>query len=255
MRRVIAVLAAMLAWCAAAQAETAAEADRYAACMERARTAPAEGLALADAWLGQSDSMPGRHCRATALSGLGRTEEAAAALDALGRGLEAREPTLAAELYRQAALVEFEAGRLDAAEQLQDRGLKLAPESVELLIDRALLLGAREDYAKSLKSLERARELAPARGEVLVLMAAAHRLLGRPELAQESLGAALAVEPDNPGALLERGILRRLGGDKEGARADWERVRALAPESPEAETAAANLNLLDEPAPIGAEPE
>ena len=60
---------------------------------------------------------------------------------------------------------------------------------------------------------------------------------------------------DNAEALLERGILRRLRGDKEGARADWERVRALAPDSPEAETAAANLKLLDQPAPAGAESE
>ena len=32
-------------------------------------------------------------------------------------------------------------------------------------------------------------------------------------------------------------MLRRLDGDTEGARADWVRVRMIAPESPEAETA------------------
>ena len=88
-----------------------------------------------------------------------------------------------------------------------------------------------------------------------MLTAAAHRLLGRPEPAQQALEAALALDPDDAGALLERGILRRLQGDKEGARADWERVRRLEPGSPEAETAAANLALLDQPAPVGTEPE
>jgi tetratricopeptide (TPR) repeat protein len=133
--------------------------------------------------------------------------------------------------------------------------LKLAPESVELLIDRALLLGVRDRYEESLEVLERARSVAPARADVLVLTAAAHRLLGHDAEAETNLSAALAIEPDNADALLERGILRRLRNDKEGARADWERVRRLAPDSPEAETAAANLELLEEPAPVGAEPE
>jgi tetratricopeptide (TPR) repeat protein len=257
MKRAIAILAAGLGWGwgAPAEAETTAEAARYAACMERARSAPPEGLADADAWLAQTESVAARHCRATALTGLGRTEESAAALDALGRQLQEREPALAADLFRQAAMVQLEAGRLDPAEKLQDRGLQLAPDSVELLIDRALLLGARGDYPKALKSLERARTLAPARADILVLMASAHRLLGHADLAEEKLAAALALEPENAGALLERGIVRRLGDDKEGARADWERVQALAPDSPEAQTAAANLRLLDEPAPVGAEPE
>jgi tetratricopeptide (TPR) repeat protein len=253
--RPLLLLLAVIACCASARAEAAADAERYAACMEQARTAPQQGLAEAEAWLAEAETVAGRHCRATALTGLGRTEESVAALDALGRRLEEREPGLAADIYRQAAMVQFAAGRMEDAEKLQDRGLKLAPESVELLIDRALLLGAREDYLKSLKALERARALAPARADVLVLTAAAHRLLGHPDLAEESLTAALAVEPDNPSALLERGILKRLRGDKEGARADWGRVRALAPDSPEGETAAANLRLLEEPAPVGAEPD
>ncbi len=57
---------------------------------------------------------------------------------------------------------------------------------------------------------------------------------------------ALALDPQNVAALLERGILRRLAGNNEGARSDWERIRQLAPNSPEAATAAANLKLLDQ---------
>lgn len=254
-KRLLLVLAALGCSATGAFAAQTTEAERYAACMERARAAPAEGLAEAEAWLKQAETVAGRHCRAVALIGLGRDQNAVAALDALGRRMEEREPALAADLYRQAALVRFEAGRLDEAEALQDRAFKLAPDSVELLIDRALLLGAKADYATALQTLERARALAPARADVLVLTGSAHRLLGDPELAGESLMAALAIEPDNLAALLERGMLRRLGGDDEGARADWERVRALAPDSPEAGAAAANLKLLDEPAPLGATPE
>lgn len=246
----------LLAWSAAGvwAAETA-EAERYAVCMERARTTPAAGLAEAEAWLEEAETVAARHCRAVALIGLGREEEAVAALDALGRRLQEREPALAADLYRQAALVRFEAGRLDAAEALQDRALALAPDSVELLIDRALLEAARTDHVAALQRLQRARALAPARADVLVLMAAAQRRLGQLEPAEGSLEAALAIEPDNGAALLERGILRGLSGDEEGARADWERVRTLAPDSPEAKTAAANLRLLGETAPAGPPPE
>jgi tetratricopeptide (TPR) repeat protein len=252
MRRLPAILAALIC-CAGAQAETNADAERYAACMERARSSPAEGLIQANTWLTEKETVPGRHCRAAALSGLGRRADAVAELESMGRSFEQTDPALAADLYRQAALIEFAADAFERAEELQDRGLKLAPDAVELLIDRALLLGVRDRHQEALKVLERARSVAPARADVLVLTAAAHRLLGHDAEAESNLSAALAIEPDNADALLERGILRRLRSDKEGARADWERVRALAPNSPEAETAAANLKLLDAPVPAGAE--
>ena len=52
-------------------------------------------------------------------------------------------------------------------------------------------------------------------------------------------------EPDNAEGLLERGILRRLAGDEAGARDDWLKVLALAPEGPAAVDARANLERLD----------
>jgi tetratricopeptide (TPR) repeat protein len=245
-RKFFAAIALIACWCTTALATEAEDAKRYAACMERARSAPAEGLALAEAWIKEKETVPGRHCRAVALIGMGRGEQAVGALDALGAEIEGHQPALAADLYHQAAMVEFDAGRPDAASALMDRALKLTPDSVELLIDRALVFGARNDYASALDRLEHARKLAPARPDVLVLIASAHRQLGHRQRAEESLNAALAIDPENVAALLERGILRRLAGDNEAARADWERVRALAPDSPEAETATANLKLLDQ---------
>src|SRR5262249_52361963 len=146
----------------------------------------------------------------------------------------------------------LDAGRPDAAGALLDRALKLAPDSVEVLIDRALVFAARKDFSSALDSLERARTIAPARPDILVLIASAHRQLGHKKRAEEILDAALAIDPDNAAALLERGILKRLAGDDEAARADWERVRQLAPDSPEAEGATANLKLLDQQGAAGA---
>ena len=57
--------------------------------------------------------------------------------------------------------------------------------------------------------------------------------------------AALKLAPDNPDGLLERGILRRLKGNDAGARADWLRAARLAPETPTAAAAQANLARLD----------
>ena len=55
--------------------------------------------------------------------------------------------------------------------------------------------------------------------------------------------AALTAAPDNPEALLERGILHQLRGNEAQARADWERVVSVAPDSPAAELAQQNLAL------------
>jgi regulator of sirC expression with transglutaminase-like and TPR domain len=49
--------------------------------------------------------------------------------------------------------------------------------------------------------------------------------------------------PDSAEALLERGILRQMGGDPAGAQADWERAIALAPDSAAADLARQNLTL------------
>jgi regulator of sirC expression with transglutaminase-like and TPR domain len=46
-----------------------------------------------------------------------------------------------------------------------------------------------------------------------------------------------------PEALLERGIIRQLKGDTAGAKADWQRAVALAPDSATADLAQQNLAL------------
>jgi tetratricopeptide (TPR) repeat protein len=252
MRVLLAGLAVLACLSTAAFADEAADAKRYAACMERARSAPAQGLALAEAWIKEEETVPARHCRAVALIGLGREEQAVEALNALGGDIEPHQPALAADLYHQAGMVEFEAGRPDSASALLDRALKLTPDSVELLIDRALVFGAQKNLPSALGTLEHAHTVAPTRADVLVLIGSAQRQLGHGKRAEESIDAALALDPQNVAALLERGILRRLAGDNEGARADWERIRQLAPDSPEAASAAANLTLLDQQGASGA---
>jgi regulator of sirC expression with transglutaminase-like and TPR domain len=56
---------------------------------------------------------------------------------------------------------------------------------------------------------------------------------------------ALILDPENPEGLLERGNLRRLTGDLDGARQDWLRAAALAKRQPTGEAAQANLAAMD----------
>jgi regulator of sirC expression with transglutaminase-like and TPR domain len=57
--------------------------------------------------------------------------------------------------------------------------------------------------------------------------------------------SAVTLVPEDVEALLERGILRQRTGNLSGARADWEAVRRLDPDSPAADLAEQNLALLD----------
>jgi len=69
--------------------------------------------------------------------------------------------------------------------------------------------------------------------------------MDRREDARAAADRALALDPDHPEALLERGILRQAAADPDGARADWLRLLRIAPESAAADLAAQNLELLD----------
>ncbi len=64
------------------------------------------------------------------------------------------------------------------------------------------------------------------------------------DLAFEDIEAALTLRPDSAEALLERGNIFRLIGQEEAARDDWVRVTTLAPRSPAADAAQANLTML-----------
>ena len=75
--------------------------------------------------------------------------------------------------------------------------------------------------------------------------ASAYRYLDSLELASDDVNRALSLKPDHVAAYLERGIIRRLSRDPDGAREDWLHAINLAPKSPAAEAARRNLERLD----------
>ena len=76
------------------------------------------------------------------------------------------------------------------------------------------------------------------------MLAAAYRQLKRPT-SPRRYRPGLKLSPSHPGALLERGYLRREKGDVEGARTDWLTVIQTIPGTDIANEAQKNIEKLD----------
>ncbi|MBX6320305.1 MAG: hypothetical protein IRY94_00600 [Rhodospirillaceae bacterium] len=213
--------------------------------MRLAREKPQQGLDTAHAWEQAGGGPPARHCAAVATLALGHDREAAAMLESVAEEeLKAGSKTLASQLLGQAGQAWQLAGDMDRAYAAQTRGLELNPDDTELRIDRALTLADEKKYWEALDDFNLVQAEQPDRPDVLMWMAAAYRRLGVYDLARDLIDRSLSIEPDNPDALLERGILRHLAQDEAGARADWERVVKLAHGTPAGSAAQANLKLI-----------
>src|SRR5215470_15764877 len=238
---------ATLAVTAAARADQfdSQRAQQYEECMAQAKRAPADGYETALTWVGQGGGDPARHCAAVALIGLGKYHEAAAQLESIGADMAEKKPQLAAEAFAQAGQAWSMAGDTKRALDDAAAGLKLAPEDVDLLLDRAIAYATLGDFKSAIADLDKAQTLAPKRADVLVYRASAWRLRNDLAKARADADAAVALDPKNAEALLERGNIRRLGDDVAGARADWLQVVELAAGTPAGDAAKANLEKLD----------
>ncbi len=149
-----------------------------------------------------------------------------------------------ADVAADAARAWLAAGLARQAEDSAAYGLTLAPDSVALRLirDRALLRLGRPDAALTdLTSLSSNPLFAP---ETHLLKAQAEHETGHFEAARADIDTVLAATPDDPAALLERGIIRQRLGNLPGAKEDWEQVVALSPDSHEADLARQDLDVL-----------
>ncbi|MGG5808672.1 tetratricopeptide repeat protein [Falsiroseomonas sp. CW058] len=211
-------------------------------CLGLLQTDPEGARALAERWEAEGGGDGAKHCHALAILALGDPPVAAERLEQLAAGSRAGGAARAA-VFAQAAQAWLLAGLPTRAFAATTMALTLAPGDLDLLVDRAVALGALARWREAIEDLDRALALDPDRPEPLVFRAAAWRHLDRADRALRDIERALAVAPANPEALLERGILRHLGGQVDGARADWERVIEIAPDSPAADLATQNLAL------------
>ena len=226
---------AILAWPASVGAQSAVQSREYDQCIDLAMHQPETGFERAIAWRDLSGGVAARHCVAVALYGLGQFSEAVLRLERLVQ--ENADLGLQVSLLSQAGnawLMAEEFGRAHAA---LSAGLDLAPENLDWLIARSLVYAAAENYWDTVDALNRA--------DALVFRASAYRYLDSLELASDDVNRALSLKPDHVAAYLERGIIRRLSRDPDGAREDWLHAINLAPKSPAAEAARRNLERLD----------
>lgn len=221
------------------------EARRYQHCLELVQTDPVAAQVEARTWHGAGGGRPARHCRGLALIAAGKPAEGANRLEELAAEMEEEKPRLRADLLHQIGQAWFMAGQAERAAAALSAGLALAPDDVEMLIDRALALGGTARYWEAIDDLNKALDLDADRADALTYRAAAYRFVEAFELAATDVERALALAPDYPEALFERGIIRRLSGDAAGARADWLRILQLAPAAPIAEAARINIEKLD----------
>ena len=106
-------------------------------------------------------------------------------------------------------------------------------------------------------NLKKQSEMMQKNIDALTYRGAAYRRLNKLDLASVDLEEALKLAPNDPDALLERGILRRVRDDRQGAREDWLKLLVTSPDAPAADIARADLEALDvkvEPATPPAKP-
>ncbi len=218
---------------------------QYQACMSLLQRDPAGALDSAVEWERQGGGDAARHCKALALIRTGAVEDGALELERVAETMPQAEAPLGAELFAQAGQAWIRAGNPERALYAQGQGLKLDPKNVELLIDRALTYGASGMYSDALNDLNAAAGLSPDNPEIYAMRAAAYRQLQNRDLAEDNVAYALKLSPSHPGALLERGYLRRAKGDIAGARTDWLTVIQVLPGSAAAEEAQKNIEKLD----------
>ena len=239
-----AVPVAMIAAPSMAPGTVIDHAYQYKACMALAKKAPQEAFKTALTWRGLGGGDAAEHCVAVALIGLGQHAKAAGRLEDLA-GKAKQGAAIKAGLLAHAAQAWILAGRAMRAESILTVALKLTPSDSALMVDRAQARAGYRDYAGAVEDLNKAIKLGGGEADAFVFRASAYRHLDRLELALADIEKALALEPTHLGGLLERGILRRLREDNDGARRDWLGILLTAPGSPAADAARQNLESMD----------
>lgn len=227
------------------QQSTVLQDASYQDCLSLVRRNPEDGFSQAQLWQATGGGLPAQHCAALALVEMRHYGDAADRLEKLLPLAEKQAPHLTVALLDQAANAWLLAEQPQRAKQLLDIALKAAPETSDLLIDRALALAALNDYAAAKRDLDLAIRIDPTREDALALRASARRQTGDMNGALEDAETALAIQPRLPEALLERGILRLNKGDKQGARRDLLEARLIAPDSPAAVSAGQYIEQMD----------
>lgn len=219
-------------------------AREYARCMALAPSDPNDAFEMATAWKSLGGGDAAEHCAAVALLYSGQSEYAARRLEVLGETIVA-EPEFKGQILAQAGQAWLLHGDAPRAEAVLTEAVKLLRGRPAVLIDRAEARAAMADYKGAVEDLTNAISADPKRVDAYTFRASAYRYLDELGKAKADVEAALLLAPDDPVALLERGILFRLGGNDDAARADWLRVLEIDPEGEAGRLARINIEKMD----------
>jgi tetratricopeptide (TPR) repeat protein len=221
-----------------------------AGCLAQLDEDPARAHAMAQIRRAETtgtDRVLANHCLGTAAAELGLWEDARAAFIAARAETPEAEPRTRARFAALAGNAALAGGDAAGAENLLTFAEADARAAKAVLLEavaatdraRALVLLGRGDEA--LAALENATTLAPDRAEGWLLKATLLRRLDRLAEAQSAIERAAILAPGADGAGpeigLEAGVIAVLGGRDAAARASWQSVIDLAPDSPAALTA------------------
>lgn len=194
------------------------------------------------------------HCLGIASTELERWEEARAAFTASLQETPESDPRMRARfgaMAGNAALVTGDIpGALDLLDAARGDAIKAQAGTLQALIalDRARALVEAGELESAEAALAEARGLRPEDAETRLLSATLLRRLDRLAEAQQQIDEAARLAPLEPTVWLEAGVIAILSGREDIARSNWLNVTAMAPGSPEADSAQAYLDQLG-PAP------
>jgi tetratricopeptide (TPR) repeat protein len=235
--------------------ETSAEArGEYDRCLARAARDPEGAYEDAMNWArARGGGDPALHCAAIALYAQSSFRMSAAAFTELAETTRDRRPGIRANLVSQAGHAWMIAGVPANALAAFDAALDIAPDEAIFHADRAEALSALGQDWDAIDALNRASELEPRRGETYAMRAAAYRKVDTLDLALEDANRAVDLAPKLPEAWLERGIVKRLKNDKNGARRDFREVLLLDADGAVGDAARENIERmeLDSGPPVG----
>ncbi len=217
---------------------------QYKSCIALIKSKAEDAFEAALAWRDMGGGEAANHCAALALIELKHYKDAAERLEKLAQDAKSTKE-FKAGLLAQAGQTWLMAGNPQRARDVQTAGLSLNPNSIDLLIDRSQSLAAAKLYFDAIDDLNRALEINPSMVDALVFRATAYRYADSFEMAAEDINKALSLNPDHLEALLEKGILERLQGHNDQARSAWMSLLEIAPGSPAAELARANIESMD----------
>ena len=193
------------------------------------------------------------HCLGLAATQLERWDEARAAFIAARDGTPAEDRAFRARVGAMAGNAAMPMGDMTGAFALLDQAESDARASTSrdmialVAVDKARVLVALERGGEAVPLLEEATALRPTAGEAPLLLATLYRRQDMLAEAQAAIDIAQTRDTANPAIPLEAGVIAVLSGREADARAQWQKVTTMAPDSSEADSARGYL------AQIGAE--